>query len=112
MSLARKQPARTLRFSCKSMGPIDLLNHLLNFILPALVVGGGVAVFSRFFMKKSGVASVNWWFIAINSVVGVAVLTAGLVLFGRDGKMLTYAALVVAVATSQWLLAGGWRRQS
>ena len=92
------------------MGPIDLFSHLLNFIAPALVVGGGVAVFSRSFMKKSTQPSVIWWFIAINSAVGAGILLAGLVLFGRDGKMLSYLALVLAVATSQWLVAGGWRR--
>ena len=92
------------------MGPIDLFNHLLNFIAPALVVGGGVAVFSRFFMKKSTQPIAIWWLIAINSAVGAGILLAGLVLFGRDGKMLTYLALVLAVATSQWLVAGGWRR--
>jgi hypothetical protein len=41
--------------------------------------------------------------------VGVAVLAAGLVLWGRDGKMLTYAALVVACATCQWVLVRGWK---
>ena len=30
-------------------------------------------------------------------------------LWGRDGKMLTYAALVVACATCQWVLVRGWR---
>ena len=48
--------------------------------------------------------------IAINFVVGVVVLAAGLVLLGRDGKMLTYVALVIATATSQWWLLGGWKR--
>ena len=38
-----------------------------------------------------------------------AVLAAGLVLWGRDGKMLTYAALVVACATCQWVLVRGWK---
>ena len=37
------------------------------------------------------------------------VLAAGLVLWGRDGKMLTYAALVVACATCQWVLVRGWK---
>ena len=37
------------------------------------------------------------------------VLVAGLVFFGRDGKMATYAALVLAIASSQWLLLRGWR---
>ena len=36
-------------------------------------------------------------------------LLAALIVFGRDGKMATYAALVVAIASSQWLLLRGWR---
>ena len=46
---------------------------------------------------------------AIFFAVGAAVLVAGLVLLGRDGKMLTYGALVLACASSQWLLLRGWR---
>jgi hypothetical protein len=38
--------------------------------------------------------------------VGVAVLLAGLVYFGRDGKMATYAALVLAQGTLGWWLRG------
>jgi hypothetical protein len=38
------------------------------------------------------------------------VLLAGLWFFGRDGKMLTYAALVVASATVQWVMLGLWRK--
>jgi hypothetical protein len=37
------------------------------------------------------------------------VLAAGLWVFGRDGKMATYAALVVVVGSTQWLMGGGWR---
>jgi len=33
-----------------------------------------------------------------------------LVLFGRDGKMLAYAALTLATASSEWWQAGGWRK--
>lgn len=36
-------------------------------------------------------------------------LLAGLAYFGNDGKMATYAALVVACASSQWVLVKGWR---
>ena len=42
--------------------------------------------------------------------MGLGVLTAGLVLLGRDGKMLTYVLLVLAMASSQWALLGGWKR--
>jgi len=38
------------------------------------------------------------------------VLAAGLVLFGREGRMLSYAALALAMAASQWLRLGGWKR--
>lgn len=39
---------------------------------------------------------------AINSIAGVAMLAAGLVVFGNDGKMATYGALVLATGTAQW----------
>ncbi len=38
--------------------------------------------------------------------VGVLVLLAGLVVFGRDGRMLTYAALVTSQGTLAWWLRG------
>ena len=91
------------------MGPLDLLLHLFGFVLPALVVGVLLAVFARIFMQNKPLAPVWWAQAAINSGVGVLVLLAGLVVFGRDGKMATYAALVVAMASSQWLLLRGWR---
>lgn len=37
-------------------------------------------------------------------VAGVVVLLAGLVYFGRDGKIATYAALVVVQGTLAWWL--------
>jgi hypothetical protein len=53
---------------------------------------------------------VLWAQTAINFVVGVGVLSASLVLQGRDGKMLTYVVLVLAIACSQWWQLGGWKR--
>ena len=54
--------------------------------------------------------SLGWWArFAINSAAGLAALGAGLWFFGRDGKMATYAVLVIAVATAQWLTARAWR---
>ena len=91
------------------MGPIDLLFHLMGFVLPALVLGLLLVFLARIFMPKVPVAPTWWAQAAINSGVGVLVLLAGLVFFGRDGKMATYAALVVAMASSQWLLLRGWR---
>jgi hypothetical protein len=39
-------------------------------------------------------------------LLGVAVLLAGLAYFGRDGKMATYAALVLAQGTLAWRFRG------
>lgn len=47
--------------------------------------------------------------VAIIFIVNVIVLAAGLVFFGNDGKMATYAVMVLASALSQWVLARGWR---
>jgi hypothetical protein len=91
------------------MGPLDLLIHLLNFAAPALVVAVLVASCARFLMPGP-LGVVSWWgSFAINSIAGLAVSAAGLWHYGVDGKMATYAALVVAVGSSQWLLARAWR---
>ncbi|MDM0011469.1 hypothetical protein QTH87_03360 [Variovorax sp. J22P168] len=91
------------------MAPSDLVNHLLNFVAPAFAVGFLCALLGRFSMRRSARAPALWVQGAVNALVGVAVLAGGLVYFGRDGMMATYVALVLACATSQWLVAGGWR---
>ncbi len=91
------------------MGPWDAFNHLLNFAAPAAAMALLLALSGRFLGSKTPVA-LSWWArAAIVFVVGVAVLAAGLLVWGRDGKMLTYAALVLACATCQWVLVRGWR---
>lgn len=91
------------------MGPWDAFNHLLNFVAPAAAMAVLLGLSGRIFRSKTPVA-LSWWaLVAIVFAVGVAVLAAGLVVWGRDGKMLTYAALVLACATCQWVLVRGWR---
>nr|WP_315496561.1 hypothetical protein [uncultured Rhodoferax sp.] len=84
------------------MGPLDLLNHLLNFVAPALALGAVLAYLAPVFIKNKALARTRTAQAAINCVVGALALLAGLVFFGRDGKMLSYAALVLATASSQW----------
>ena len=91
------------------MGPWDAFNHLLNFVAPAAALALLLALSGRFLGSKTPVALAWWVRSAIVFAVGVAVLLAGLLAWGRDGKMLTYAALVLACATCQWILARGWR---
>jgi len=91
------------------MGPLDLFLHLLSFMAPAVAVALLVALAARIVMPRKS-APRSWWAQAlVNSAVGVLVLAAGLWHFGVDGKMATYAALVVAVASCQWVGSRSWR---
>lgn len=91
------------------MGPLDLLVHLASFAAPALAVALLVALAARVLLPKRPGAPIYWAQAAINFVAGLAVLATGLWYFGVDGKMLTYAGVVLACATSQWLAGGHWR---
>ena len=88
----------------------DLFWHLANFVVPALVIGPGLALLSRVFWRKTPSAHTLLAQAAINFAVCVAVLMIGLVLTGRDGRIVTYAALVLACAASQACLLGRGRR--
>ena len=91
------------------MGPLDIVNHLLNFVAPAAAMALLLVLSGGLLGSRSPVA-LGWWVrLGILFGVGGAVLVAGLVVLGRDGKMLTYAALVLACATCQWFLVRGWR---
>ena len=85
------------------MGPINLLNHLFNFLAPALAVGFVLALVGPWFVKKGPSAPGLIAQAAINFVAGALTLVAGLWFFGNDGKMASYAAMVVVCATSQAL---------
>ena len=90
------------------MGPFDLLNHLLNFLAPALWLALLVTLVARVFMKKVPSAPAMYVQLAINFVVCAGVLVLGLWFFGRDGKMTTYASMALLCATSQWVMLSGW----
>jgi hypothetical protein len=91
------------------MGPLDAIWHGLNFFAPAL----GMAVLAASMAKllwRQELAGVGWhWLTIWAALAGMLVLIGGLVVFGRDGKMATYAALVVAMALALWV-AGFVRR--
>ena len=120
------------------MGPIDFSIHLLSFFAPAFAVAVLVALAGRLVLPRNnppkrwwlpvslnflaGAAALAgglvlpasgrgpWWLsLGLNALAGAAVLAAGLWYFGRDGKMATYAALVLVVATVQWLSGRAWR---
>jgi hypothetical protein len=84
------------------MGPLDALLHLLNFFAPALGVALGAALIAKLLWRRD-LAGATWlglW--AWGSAGGALALVGGLVIFGRDGKMATYGALVAATALALW----------
>ena len=84
---------------------VDFFWHLAGFLLPAAALAAGMVLLLR--VRGRGSPGELGWpaQLAFHFGVGVAVLVAGLVLSGRDGRLLTYAALVLVSAATQTLLA-------
>jgi hypothetical protein len=81
---------------------LAFLGHLLNFMAPALVMALLLWGVPRLRPRaRRGRWAARTELLALAGL-GVAVLLAGLVYFGRDGKMATYAALVIAQGSLVW----------
>ena len=91
------------------MGPLDTLNHLVNFLAPALVVGLVLALLGPFLIRKRPGAQVFPAQVAINFVAGAVALVLGLWFFGNDGKMVTYAAMLLLCSAAQ-ASSGRWSK--
>ena len=85
------------------MTPLEFLGHLAGFVAPAVVVAFILWGVPR--LRRAGRAAPGARLEAFMLLVaGVVVLLAGLVYFGRDGKMATYAALVFVQGSLAWWL--------
>jgi type III secretory pathway component EscT len=91
------------------MAIFDFVFHALNFAAPAAAVTVLMVLAGRFLERKVAKTPVWQAQAAINFIVCMMVLLLGLWFFGNDGKMATYAALVLACACSQWAMLRGWR---
>lgn len=91
------------------MHALTFLNHLLNFLAPAIFLAVLLALGARWMWRQSGSAINLWEQMLLNLVAGAIVLGAALALEGRDGLLSTYALLVVVMASVQWLMVRGWR---
>lgn len=87
----------------------DMLIHALNFAAPAAFTAVLMPLLAKLIMRRQQALLAGWAQVLVNFAVCIAVLLLGLVFFGRDGKMATYAALVLGAATSQWVVMKGWR---
>jgi hypothetical protein len=91
------------------MGSLDLLNHIFNFLAPAVVAGFVVAILAPIWFKKNRSGPGMLVQGLMNALSGAFALACGLWIFGNDGKMATYAAMVMLVASCQWVGARAWR---
>jgi hypothetical protein len=84
------------------MGFFDVVFHLVNFVLPALAMALLLPSLARLLWWRR-LAKVSWALMAKRvAITSLAVLLGGLLLLGRDGAMLTYAALVLGSALAVW----------
>ena len=91
------------------MNPLDAFWHFVNFFAPAVGVGVIAAGATKLLWRRE-LAGVRWQRLAAwASASTAAVLVAGLVIFETDGKMATYAAMVVACALALWWV--GFRKR-
>ena len=84
------------------MGPLDALWHLLNFFAPAVGVALATAALAKLIWRHdlAGVRLLRLW--GWGGAAGALALVAGLLIDGRDGRMVTYGALVAATALALW----------
>ncbi len=82
------------------MGPLDALWHLLNFVAPAFGLGAIAAGFCKLIWRAE-LAHVSWRRLsAWACAASLAALMGGLIISGRDGRMSTYALMVLACAAA------------
>ena len=89
------------------MGPLDAVWHLLNFFAPAVGVGLLTSALAKLLWRRE-LKNVRWIRLALWATAGCAlVLVAGLIVFGHDGKMATYATMVGTCGLTLWLVGFG-----
>ncbi|NDC61317.1 MAG: hypothetical protein EBZ60_04775 [Betaproteobacteria bacterium] len=86
------------------MDGLSLIVHILNFLAPAMAVGAWITLVYTLLWRKGSTWQRWKTSFVLNSLAGALILLIGLLWFGQDGKMVTYLAMVLACASSQWLL--------
>ena len=91
------------------MGPLDAFWHLLNFIAPGIGVGVLTSLLAKLIWRRElkGVTlrRLSAWSCGLSALTWVGAL----VVFGRDGRMAGYGAMVGVCALSLWWVGFGAR---
>ena len=84
------------------MQAVDAFWHLTNFFAPALFLGAFAAALTKAIWRRelAGVRFGRLWRWASGAAALASI--AGVVVFGQDGRMATYGAMVVASAAALW----------
>jgi hypothetical protein len=84
------------------MEPMKALAMVFSGLLTPLLLGAIAAALAKAVWRRE-LAAVRWWRLAWPAAVaGAAVTLAGLAWFGYDGRMATYAGMVLACALTLW----------
>jgi len=76
--------------------------HLLNLYAPAAGIGLIASLLAKL-LWRGELKAAPWLRMWLwSSACAAVACTAGLIFFGRDGKMATYVAMVLAAAASLW----------
>ncbi len=85
------------------MSPLDALWHVLGLFLPALGTGLIAAAAAKWLFWRAELRRVRWLrLVAWAFGAGALALLGGLAIFGRDGRMGSYGAMVAASALALW----------
>ena len=98
---------KSMRLKWVPMDIITLTLYVANFFAPACFLSLAVSFINFNASSVEPLLGVGGRFL-VNTIVGCAVMMGGLIYFGQDGKMATYAVLLMSVGTMQWVLTKGW----
>jgi hypothetical protein len=91
------------------VGPLDAFWHLLNFFAPAIGMGLLAPLLAKLVWRRELRAAPWRWLASWTTGLSALTWVVALVVFGRDGRMASYGALVCASALSLWWFGFGAR---
>lgn len=92
------------------MSPLQQFWHAANFLTPALATAMIAAALAKMIWRHE-LAGRPWFLLAFwAALAGEGALVGGWIFVGRDGAMVSYAAMVAAVGLALWAVGFARRR--